>query len=441
MKKLFFHSVLLLIIAAVVEGGALGILAVLRAKNYLYEVPRKTQDLDYATRLRIRDPVLGWPLKEGRDAPGGTYRDLTGARRLPAFPDPASPSCVSLYGDSFVESVELDHEHAAANLLAEAIACRVANFGQAGYGTDQALLRYRLNSQDEAGTVVLGHMLENILRNLNRNRDLLTGGRDYHLKPRFILDSGGKLELIPLPHLTEAEYDQSIGQRTPLLRLEHENFQPGGGLVGPMPGFPYLFSLIRNLDNYGLHARIRGYPSKYAEFYRPDHPTQALELTVGIIKAFRDESARRNQEGVVLLMPTLQDLSYHDKTGVWVHRALTDRLDREGIPYMDYGPYLVAHHDRDFAEYYTASGHYNQRGDALLARMMAERLASKVKRMLPRGSASAPSDRVAGAPVHPVAGVAGAEERVAHEAESRRSRHPFAQTPLPRMAVMQGGKG
>ncbi len=378
MKSWFFRLVLLLVVALAVEFGAFGALTILRKRHYLYEVPRQAGNLNYTARSEAGDPELGWPLRVGRDVPGGAYRDKTGARRLPAFPDPdASSSCVSLYGDSFVESVEMDHEHAAANLLAKAIGCRVANFGQAAYGSDQAYLRYRLNPADKSATVVLGHMLENIRRNVNRNRDLLTRGRDYNLKPRFVLGSNGDLVLVPLPKLTEEEYDRTIGLRLPLLRLEHESFQPGGGLVGQMARFPYLLSLIRNLGDYSLRARFRGSIPLYAEFYQPNHPTQALELTLEILKAFRAETALRAQRGVILLLPTLEALTYRERSGTWIHQPLLERLDREGLAYMDFGPYVLAHRDRDLAAYFSPTGHYSEVGDALLARMMAGELTRK----------------------------------------------------------------
>jgi hypothetical protein len=378
LKRLAFTLVLGALVVAIVESGAFAALAILRARGYVYQPPRPTQPLDYATRMRIGDPVLGWPLKEGRDAPGGEHRDRSGARWLPAFPDPdAAPSCVSLYGDSFVESIEQDHEHAAANLLARAIGCRVANFAQAGYGTDQSFLRYQRNPADKADIVVLGHMLENIQRNINRNRDLITGGLDYNLKPRFTLDAGGKLAFVPMPTLTGEEYERTVGLRAPLLALEQENFQPGGELVGPMMGFPYSLALVRNLGKHGIRARLRGYHAKFVEFYEPGHPTQALELTLAIMRAFRAEAGQRSQQSLVLLLPTLDALTYHAKTGAWVHQSLLERLERERIPFIDFGPYLASRRDRDLAAYFAPSGHYNERGDALLARMMAEQLARR----------------------------------------------------------------
>lgn len=374
MRKIFFHLVLVLTIAAAMEAGSFAALEYLRAKRYVYVVPRVTDGLTYATRLHIGDAFLGWPLKEGRDAPGGAHRDSAGARRVPSFPDPADPACVSLYGDSYVESFELDAEHAAANLLAGALGCRVANFGQAAYGTDQSYLRYQRNAADRAGIVVFGYMLENIQRNLNRNRDLLTGARDRNLKPRFILDSEGKLVLVPMPVLTEEEYDRTIGLRRPLLALEHESFQPGGDLLGPLPQFPYSLALARNLGNYAIRARIRGFPSRFAPLYDPDHPTRALQLAVAILREFHREAARRGQHGFVLLLPTREDMAYHQKTGTWIHQSLLERLDREGLRYLDFSPYLQAHRDRELTDYFTASGHYNEQGDALLAAMLANEL-------------------------------------------------------------------
>lgn len=374
-RNVAFRLVIVLVVVAAVEAGSFAALAYLSSRQYVYKVPRVTHELSYDTRLRIGDPFLGWPLKEGRDAPGGAYRDREGARRVPAFPNPGSgPACVSMYGDSFVESYEVDAEHAAANLLARALDCRVANFGQGGYGTDQAYLRYLRNVDDRAGVVILGHMLENIRRNLGRNRDLVSGGRDYNLKPRFILGSGNALVLVPMPVLTEEEYERTIGQRLPLLPLVHESFQPGGELVGPMPAFPFSVSLMRNIGNYGIRARIRGHYSAAAQFYEPDHPTGALQLTFAILQAFHRDAKLRGQDGRVLLLPAREDLTYHQRTGVWVHRALLELLDRERIPYMDFAPYLSSQRDLDLEAYFTRAGHYNDRGDALLAQFLAREL-------------------------------------------------------------------
>ena len=165
------------------------------------QTPEGNVELSYDTYLAQRDPMLGWPSPSEF---GGARFDETGARRLPGMPDTA-PSRVSLYGDSFTFGDEVDYEHAWGNLLAHKLGCRVANYGVGGYGSDQAYLRFCKNTNDQSVVVILGHLSENILRNLTRDRDLLNYSRYCALKPRFVLDAHGELQLLELPNLDETE--------------------------------------------------------------------------------------------------------------------------------------------------------------------------------------------------------------------------------------------
>ena len=117
----------------------------------------------YQSRLQ---PTLGWPFKDYIKRMQHSY-DASGSRPIPAFPDPnRTPPCVSLYGDSFTEATGVDHEHAWSNVLSRLLNCRASNFGVAGYGTDQAYLRFLLNTQDPAKVVILGIFPENIQRDV-----------------------------------------------------------------------------------------------------------------------------------------------------------------------------------------------------------------------------------------------------------------------------------
>ena len=104
--------------------------------HLLYDPPRAE---NYATYLRDRDPVVGWP---SRSSIGSGEIDRSGSRIVPRFPDPAIPSCAALFGDSFTWGSETAPEHAYGNVLSGLMGCRVANYGVPGYGTDQAYLRY-----------------------------------------------------------------------------------------------------------------------------------------------------------------------------------------------------------------------------------------------------------------------------------------------------------
>ena len=210
----------------------------------------------YAAYLEIRDPVLGWPSpakfeKKGRDRSGkagakGTQEyDAKGARVSPAFPDPDVPPCVSVYGDSFAWSDEVDADHAWPNVLARSIQCRVDNFGVRGYGTDQAYLRYRQNlaaAKETAPIVVIAVMTENVIRNVNQHRYFLYAADPFGLKPRFVLGKDRHLKLVPMPVFSHAAFDRAL--RDPAAFFPDEFLLPGSGHGLVWLRFPYTRAAV-----------------------------------------------------------------------------------------------------------------------------------------------------------------------------------------------------
>src|SRR6185369_11278719 len=105
---------------------------------------------------------------------GSALFNTSSARPSPAFPDTTpETSQVALYGDSFTQSPNSDAE-TWGNVLATLSGRRVSNYGQGGYGTDQAFLRFRRNVRDKSPFVILAQVAEDIARNLPRHRDLFT---------------------------------------------------------------------------------------------------------------------------------------------------------------------------------------------------------------------------------------------------------------------------
>src|SRR5205814_3175406 len=143
---------------------------------------------------------LGWPSPQQY----GRELDVNGALRNSRFKDAGRyASCISLYGDSFtLGSYGSSLEKSWAHLLADRLDCYVANFAAGGYGTDQAYVRFERNQADRSAVVILGVHPENVLRNLTRIRDLYSFWMGYEIKPRFVLNQRGELELVPLPELT-----------------------------------------------------------------------------------------------------------------------------------------------------------------------------------------------------------------------------------------------
>ncbi len=368
-------AILVLVQLCLLELASFGLGLFLQAKRRMYVAPVPTDggaDMTYANYLAQRDPFLGWPW---RSEIGGPKYDETGTRRLPGIPN-TEPPAVSLYGDSFTYGDEVDDEHAWGYLLARALGRRVANYGVGGYGSDQAFLRFRQNTGDPSGVVVLGHLTENILRNLSRNRDLLNWTRFYSLKPRFVIDAQGELQLLELPELDENAYLRSVGVDAPFLAIEHENFQLGGPTGATALKFPFTWSIARNFNYFRMRALLRRQP-EYAEFYEPEHPLQGARITLGICAEFAREAERRGKHALVLIFPTRDDVKHFRKTGRWFYATLVDGLRTAKLEFLDFGPLLDERLGaRKVSEFFMPRGHYSEEVNALIASTVHKRLSA-----------------------------------------------------------------
>lgn len=332
----------------------------------------------YAQYREKRDQVLGWPFPKeyGQDL------DVNGAQRNPYFPSAGQQSsCVSLYGDSFTKGGDTSSSVKNwGNVLSHLSSCYVANFGVGGYGTDQAYLRFEGNRGDPSPVVILGFHTDDVLRNLTRIRDLVNYERWYALKPRFVLDAQRELQLVPIPDLTEEQYLRATGIAGDLLPLKDENFQPGGPGGVVRLEFPFMVSVTKNmLRFYGFRSRVLHEP-EWMNFLAPGHPLHGLEMAVGITRKFTDVAHQRAKTPLVVLLPHWLDFAYFQSHGAWPYQTVLDAYTQGSIPYIDFGPYLLASAKKErktFENYFGASRHYNDEGNALVAQFVHDWLVAQ----------------------------------------------------------------
>ncbi len=356
------YLVLVLGVLGLIELLMFGAGSFLSTFGVLY-APQDTDD--YQAYLDERDTLLGWP---AASTFGNGEWDRSGSRIIPLFADPVEhPTCVSLFGDSFTEGVEVDPAEAYSNVLSGLLGCRVANYGVGGYGSDQAYLRFRDRIHDGSSIVVLGHLSENIVRNVNQFRGFVSGAR-YTLKPRFVVDSAGRLKLIPLPRLTADEF-AALDRRADEL-VPYDFFRPGGGAGTRVLRFPFSVSVLGVFADPRLRQRLRGMPA-WPEYYEPDHPAGGLRVTAGILEAFHRDALARGQQPIVLLIPTLTDLQALQETGSLPYQSLEQELELAGIATPGLARRLIAGFDgRDPCDLYKGCvihRHFNAEGNALIA--------------------------------------------------------------------------
>ncbi len=370
-KKLATAAILLAVSA---ETASYAAGRILQSKWCMYGVPRVPAgriQTTYEDYLRRRDPELGWPLPEQM---GSALFTKAGARPSPAFPDTTpETSEIALYGDSFTQSPNPDAE-TWGNVLAVLSGRRVSNYGQGGYGTDQAFLRYRRNTADRSRFVVLAQVAEDIVRNLTRDRDLVTYDMYFAYKPRFVLDAGGALLVVPIPKLSEEEHRRLIGLDDPPLPLEHESFLPGGPAGATLLRFPFTLAILENFGDYRLRARLARRPP-YAEFYAPGHPLRSLEITASIFEAFAAEARARGQVPLAILFPNRSDLERLRASKESYYAPLARELETRKVGFLDFGPKLEElFRGRPMEEIYDSTGHFRAETDRRLAEFVLAKL-------------------------------------------------------------------
>jgi hypothetical protein len=355
--------------------------------------PPVISETEFQAYLRTRDPLLGWPTKGFL----ATYADPDGARLSPANASLGStPVCVSTYGDSFTYSDEVDHEDAWPNVLAEQLRCPVKNYGVPGYGIDQAVLRFRNNTKDDANLTILSFYVLDVTRNMNQWRYLMNSGNPLLFKPSFVLASDGQLAVQPIPVNSYEDFLRTIDN--PAAVLTAEGYLPDAPAL-PAPTratFPYTLSLasfVKNqlidelrLENvsYSTELRYWNYPAWYDTEDGPWPDT--IALNTAIVEEFARECQRRQRRCVVLVVPDVASIRLVREEG----RNELEQFLQPIEQYLEVWRTVeffaqqtagqgVCHY---FGERRDCKGHLNPDGYALLAAFVAEQIRTTKPRLL-----------------------------------------------------------
>ena len=327
------------------EAGAGLTTRYLAERGWMAEIP-VFQSTHIEQYFEHRDPSLGW-----------TTSLVT-----------PNAACVSAYGDSFTAGSD-DSSYPAE--VGRMLGCPVANYGVGGYGSDQALMLARsLRHVDRAPVSVIAHVSENILRNLNRYRNLLYPGQELFFKPRFILD-GEALRLLDSPVARREDFTRLA--HSPETVLVHDEFGSR-----PRRDFPYTIALLRWLTaDFHLRATVAGVP-RHQAFYRPGHRAGGLQLTAAILTAFARERTSEGRQPLVVLVSTGDDFLYAKRTKRWTDQGLADLLRSAGVAVVHSGPAMLAElGDEDPCHLFAAcNSHFNARGYRMLGTIVATAIRS-----------------------------------------------------------------
>jgi len=157
----------------------------------------------------VDDDTLGWTVGPKRKSVNGLYESsaegLRSATQGAVLRNGLGDCRVALVGDSFTFGNDVRFEDSWGDRLKQLLpkGCRVLNFGVSGYGIDQMYLRYKREVPSwKPNLVILSFINHDLYRAMSVTGFLLFDESDFpFMKPRFVLDQGGKLKVVnqPLP--------------------------------------------------------------------------------------------------------------------------------------------------------------------------------------------------------------------------------------------------
>lgn len=309
-------------------------------------------------------PHFGWINRPGTYREQGVPQHFNsiGARGA-SEPAPEPPALrVACFGESYTFGSEvLDGEDWPAQLAAVHGHAETINLGVGGWGTDQALLRWRAMGADLGARVVFaGLLLENIRRNVNRYRPFAYPWHETpSAKPRFSL-AGGELVLVPLPYGSRVELTEAA--RDGRLRRELASGDWWAG-YDPRPAWSGIAALLS-----GVRHQRRRDPAWL--WTHPDE--EPYRVTLALLQAFHDEVRDAGVERFcVLVFPDERDLRRRIAGRPYWDGLLAD-LEARGIPCVDLSAALAR--EPDPGALYLDS-HLSPRGNRVVAERLAEWLA------------------------------------------------------------------
>ncbi|MCC7107028.1 MAG: hypothetical protein IT307_18000 [Chloroflexi bacterium] len=249
----------------------------------------------------------------------------------------------------------------------------VLNFGVPAFAPDQAWLRYQHGGAEaEPCAVLIGHMVENINRVVNRFRPFYETGTGIPLgKPRFLL-RGGQLELLPTSARSASDFRDPRWVEAHLGPDDRWYF-PGTFVANPFDWLATVRSARTALYQRDRREGVEWTPAWAARMYRPG--SEPFELLVAVLTGFAHQVRADGATPVVLVFPTRAEVEAARNGRPKTHQPLLDALEQRSIRSLDLTDALGRKAQRvDISKLF--EGHYTPLANEYIADVLAERLPS-----------------------------------------------------------------
>lgn len=317
----------------------------------------------------LADPELGWCPQPERSI--GVYDyDWAGARiaRAPLAREkrPGVRRIVAV-GGSFTAGAEVGATDTwLARVEAEHEGLEVANLGIAGYGPDQAFLRYRRDGKPLAPDEVwLGYMPGATLRITTLFPPVYRHWSSVvAFKPRFELDASGALVHVPSPAQDFGEFDRLLHDQARFVEALARDFwvrRTPAAFAPRGTSWTHWFATTRLLVT-GLESGDRE-PAAWLA----DPESEVYRLMAELVASFAAEARADGAVFRLIVVPSRPDLQACRAGSPAYWSRLVADLERRGISTFDAGPALLAAGAATDDALWMPEGHYAPAANGIVA--------------------------------------------------------------------------
>ena len=342
-----------------------------RAAIYAEQTSRVVALLNAPAGMVMLDHELGWMYRPGFRSETD-HLNAAGLRSLREY----SPSVpvgylrVAAFGDSFVYGNEVsDSSTWTAQVERMDSAVEVLNYGVGGYGLDQAFLRYlRDGEKYHPQLVVIGFVSDDLGRIVNVYRRFMASNEWPLIKPRFVLGSGGALQL-RAEHVPDVEgyraYVEQPSRVRDLGQLDYY-YEP---LIYENPLYDWS-ATVRVLSNAWVRLRRRAWDSnRLVADNQYNVKSEAFRIQVALMEAFAKAVSERGAQSLVVFFPDKPSAMRTVAGKATAYAPLVRILQSKGISTLDLAPEFANDAGSKRAdEWFMPGGHYSYSGNRVAAR-------------------------------------------------------------------------
>ncbi|MEK6862818.1 MAG: hypothetical protein AABW57_01500 [Nanoarchaeota archaeon] len=308
------------------------------------------------------DSELGWSRKpftsgfeEGKYSTIMFRIDEKGARFNPFYRK--LQSRISIYGDSFAMSRQVNDDETIAYYLSELTQTNVLNFGVGNYGIDQSLLRMRREyEKNKTNIVIQAFVPEQILRVVSYWKHYLEYGNHFGFKPRFELENH-KLRLIPNIMDNKEKFNHLIELLPEIKRYDYwyeRKFKKDFGAI---------YDFDQRMES-NLKWRVRSYKDE-----------ECFKTFIALIDLFKEDSQDKGFRPILTVLPYKNDILFSRESNNSYYNNFIEEC-RNKLTILDLMENFINLDNLDlyFSDNTKYGGHYSKHGNKLVAKVIFDRL-------------------------------------------------------------------